>query len=113
ALAEFHDAGEGDEHLVHRNLTPWTLLVRHDNTPLLTGFELTKIPSETSVASSSLPSGERPPWMAPEVQRMGWGAAGPRSDIYSLCFSLSVLFEGRIDPLSQETLAVLARGLTT
>ena len=56
ALAELHEAGAGHEPMVHRNLTPKTILVKYDNSPILTGFELTKIPTDISVAPSS-------PWL--------------------------------------------------
>ncbi len=56
ALAELHQAGTGDEPMVHRNLTPSTILVKHDNSPILTGFDRTKIPSDISVASSGAPT---------------------------------------------------------
>ena len=52
AVKELHEAGAGHEPMVHRNLTPETVLVKHDNSPILTGFERTRIPSDTSVAST-------------------------------------------------------------
>jgi len=70
---------------VHRNLTPQTILVRHDNSPNFTGFDRTKIPSDISVASSSIPASNSPQSMSPEVQTQGLAAAGQRSDVYSLC----------------------------
>jgi hypothetical protein len=51
ALSEFHSVQQDGQALVHRNLTPGTLLVRFNNTPMLTGFDRTKIPSDVSVAS--------------------------------------------------------------
>jgi hypothetical protein len=53
ALGELHAATVNDEPVVHRNLTPKTILVKHDNSPILTGFERAKIPSANSVASIS------------------------------------------------------------
>jgi len=64
------------------NLTPRTILVKHDNSPILTGFERTKIPSETSVASSSLPTGQYLATVAPEVQAQGLAAADQRLHLF-------------------------------
>ena len=58
ALEELHEAGAGHEPMVHRNLTPKTILVKHDNSPILTGFDRTKIPSDISVASSGVADGD-------------------------------------------------------
>lgn len=112
ALSELHAAGSADEPIVHRNLTLRTILVKHDNVPILTGFERTRIPDEISVASSTLPAGEYLSLVAPEVRIQGWAAADQRSDIYSLCACLSHLFQGRNDALSQNALQLLTGGLT-
>ena len=93
SLAELHDTEVGDEPIVHRNLSPKTILVRHDNTPILTGFDLARIPSDISVASSGVPADGRNTSMAPEVSRQGLGAADSRSDVFSLCASLRILFQ--------------------
>ena len=111
ALAELHAAGTVHEPIIHRNLTSRTILVKHDNSPILTGFELTKIPSEISVTSSSLPVGQDLAAVPPEVQTQGLGVADHRSDLYSLCGCLSHLFHNRQDDLSQRVTEVLARGL--
>lgn len=50
ALMELHKAGTADDPMIHRNLTPRTILVKHNNSPFITGFERTKIPSDISVA---------------------------------------------------------------
>jgi serine/threonine protein kinase len=110
ALAELHDAGTVDDPIIHRNLTLRTILVKHDNSAIFTGFERTKIPSDISVAPSSLPA-EQHSTAAPEVQAQGLGVADHRSDLYSLCACLSHLFQMRKDGLSQRTTEVLARGL--
>ena len=57
ALGELHKAETDAEPMVHRNLTPETVLVKHDNSPILTGFERTKIPADSSVASADAPTG--------------------------------------------------------
>jgi hypothetical protein len=68
AVLELHQAGTPADPLIHRNLTPQTVLVKHDNTPILTGFERTKIPSDISVASSTLPEEKYLATVAPEVR---------------------------------------------
>ena len=112
ALIQLHGETVDDAPILHRNLTPETVLVRHDNTPIFTGFELSKIPSERSVASAGPPTGEWPPSTAPEVRVQGLHAADTRSDRYALCASLRVLFEGRKDDTSRQALDVLASGMT-
>ena len=112
ALGELHgETVDDDTPILHRNLTPGTVLVRHDNTPIFAGFELSRIPSERSVASAGPPSGEWPPSTAPEVRAQGLHAADARSDRYALCASLRVLFEHRDDETSRKALEVLALGM--
>ena len=110
ALRELHEAGSGGEPMIHRNLTPSTILVKHDNTPILTGFEHVRIPTDITVSSADSAKDWHPS-VAPEVRAQGRGAADRRSDVYSLCASLQVLFDGREDETSRETEEVLARGL--
>ena len=110
ALRELHEANPDGEPMVHRNLTPDTILVKHDNSPILTGFEHTRIPADVSVASSSA-TREWDAEVAPEVRAQGRGAADHRSDIYSLCASLAVLFRDREDEVSIDIAEVLALGM--
>jgi serine/threonine protein kinase len=113
AIAELHKEGAEDEPFVHRNLTPLSILVKHDNSPILTGFDRTKIPSSVTVASSDvlLKAGEGELTLAPEVREQGLGAADQRSDVYSLCASLGVLFKGCQDEVSKLALDSLEKGL--
>ncbi|MGE3540247.1 MAG: NERD domain-containing protein [Candidatus Tectimicrobiota bacterium] len=112
ALQELHTAsGTADAPMVHRNLTPRTILVMHDNSPIFTGFEWTRIPSNGSVASSSPPTGPYPATVAPEVQSQGLAAADQRSDVYALCACLGLLFQGHADDLSRCAREVFDRGL--
>lgn len=110
ALHDLHTAGSGNDLIVHRNLKLRTILVKHDNTPIFTGFERAKIPSEISVASNSLPASQEAT-CAPEVRSQGLAAADQRSDVYSLCSCLVHLFHDRPDHLSQRAAAILQRGL--
>jgi len=114
AVAEFHSEGSKGRPFVHRNLTPSTILVKHDNSPILTGFSKTKLPSDMTVASSGVSqnSEEMESLLAPEVRIHGLGAADQRSDVYSLCASLKILFQGnQQDANSARALELLNRGL--
>jgi serine/threonine protein kinase len=111
ALAELHGTGTEDAPMVHRNLTSKTILVKYDNTPILTGFDLAKIPSEFSIASQGLLRGGLDPAVAPEVQAQGLAAADQRSDVYSLCASLSVLFKQSEDPKSMLIMKAIQSGM--
>jgi len=75
AVKDLHEAGAGREPMVHRNLTPKTILVKHDNSPILTGFDRAKIPLEISVATSGVPSSDSDGVVALEVRIQGLGAA--------------------------------------
>lgn len=112
ALRNLHEGSDprsdlAEAPMLHRNLTPRTILVRHDNTPLLTAFDLARIPVDTTMAH--VPPGEDPT-VAPEVRAQGLGAAGRPSDTYSLCASLACLFEGREDADSRGALEALSLG---
>ena len=75
ALADLHRAGENGEPMLHRNLTPDTVLVRHDNTPILTGFHYARIPADVTVADSErhMERGEQSRWRRRFVR---WGSGG-------------------------------------
>ena len=111
SLEEFHRTETREGQLVHRNLTPETILVKHDNTPILTGFERTKIPAEISVALPGIGFGTWEPVFSPEVRAQGLGAADQRSDVYSLCACLIRLFQNNQDEASQLATQILAEGL--
>lgn len=110
ALRELHEANTDGEPMVHRNLTPSTILVKHDNAPILTGFEHARIPADISVASPPV-TREWDAEVAPEVRVQGRSAADHRSDIYSLCASLTVLFRDGEDETSVGITEVLALGM--
>jgi serine/threonine protein kinase len=113
AVTEFHNEGSKDGPFVHRNLTPRTILVKHNNSPILTGFSKTKIPSSMTVASTGVPqeSEKIALSLAPEVRMHGVGAADQRSDVYSLCASLKILFQKNQDDTSARSLELLECGL--
>ena len=96
--------------MLHRNLTPSTILVRHDNTPILTGFQYARIPADVTVAVSGGTEDEWDVAVAPEIRQHGLGAADRQSDVYSLCASLSVLFVERDADESLEASMALVEG---
>lgn len=112
ALADLHQGGTAEDPMIHRNISPNTLLVKHDSSAIVTGFDRSKIPSEGSVASSGMPGGGWDATVAPEVRAQGLSAADHRSDIYSLSVSLSALFQDREDDANGKALEALGTGLT-
>ena len=92
AVNELHGSTPDGLGLVHRNLSPRTILVKHDNTPVLTGFEHIGTPAAHSASLAGYSVGDEELAVAPEVREHGLSAADQRSDVYSLCASLQVLF---------------------
>lgn len=80
--------------LVHRNISPSTILVKHDNSPVLTGFDHVGTPAALSTSLAGQAVGDHEFAVAPEVRRHGLTAADQSSDVYSLCASLRTLFAG-------------------
>ena len=78
---------------VHRNITPETLRVRHNGKPLFTGFSFSRIADAQTIASTDTQHAVDE-WAAPEVRCGGLPSADARSDVYSLCKSLKILFAG-------------------
>ncbi len=112
ALQELHASTHPDEApVVHRNINPATLLVRHDNTPIFTGFELTKLPATHTVTANLALDGPFPETYAPEIRQGGLSVADHHSDLYALCATLQALFVERLDEMSQRALSILERGL--
>ncbi len=111
ALMELHSAKTGHEAMLHRNLTPATILVKYDNSPILMGFERAKISSEASVASSSFVSGKFDSYFAPEVRQLGSAVADHRSDVFSLCSCLISLFANSNDEISERACKLFTKGL--
>ena len=105
ALGELHRAAADGKPMPHRNLTPETILVRHDNVPILNEPVLT-----AGSAAAALTAGKPDAAVAPEVRDRDLSAADHRSDVWSLCASLAVLFQGRQDEESVKSLETLGRG---
>ncbi|MFM7167679.1 MAG: protein kinase domain-containing protein [Planctomycetaceae bacterium] len=111
SLQQLHEMSTEQQALVHRNLSPETLLVRHDNSPLITGFDRARIAGDLSI-SSALPAAETHVCtVAPEVQSNGLAAADSRSDTYSMCSSLRQMFMDSQDSIAQNASRILAQGM--
>jgi serine/threonine protein kinase len=111
ALKELHqpsdDAAAGPT--LHRQITPRSLRVRHNNDPLFTELNLTRLGDAVTLAPTGMDFGDLAEFYAPEVRRGGLAVADPRSDVFSLCASLRLLFDAD-DPLSRRADAALAAG---
>ena len=92
AVQELHESTANGLGFVHRNLSAQTILVKHDNSPVLTGFEHVGTPAAQSISLAGYSVPEHDHTVAPEVRGHGLSAADQCSDIYSLCASLRVLF---------------------
>ncbi len=107
-----HEQHEGEKAFVHRNLTPETIYVRFDDSPIFSGFHLARVWEDRTV-DGHVPSEE---WWnktaAPEVKNAGLQLADKRSDIYSLCETLKILFTDCHDnnELVQKALRLLEKG---
>ena len=105
------DAGGTNEPMVHRNLSPRTVLVKHDNSPILTSFEHTRIPAAVTVASVGASSNEWGPCGGardPRTRPRRRGIGAPTCN--SLCASLTALFSEREDEASRKTVETLSGG---
>jgi serine/threonine protein kinase len=111
AVNELHGARGSREPMVHRNLTSKTILVKHDNSTILTGFERAKIPSDITVATTGVPTSDADGTFAPEVRTQGLGAADHRSDVYALCACLTKLFQPREGETGRKAAEILGKGM--
>ncbi|MCL5126455.1 MAG: NERD domain-containing serine/threonine-protein kinase [Deltaproteobacteria bacterium] len=112
ALNDLHNPKEVEQDgLIHRNINPNNVKYRiNTEKPIFTELQFVKISSFESISDSSLEFDSYDEYVAPEIKASGRGIADSRSDIYSLCASLSVLFKGD-DPRDQQALDLLSRGL--
>ena len=97
ALQELHEAVKNGQPMVHGNLSPDSILVMHDNSPVLTGFGYARTPGGTVHADRVGAQSGWPEVVPPEVQVGTLGGPGPQQDIYSLCASLQMIFRDHSD----------------
>jgi len=97
ALMELHQPNDPETPLIlHRNLTPASIRIKTNGQPIFTDLSLTKLPTGT-ISPYSISFAGKEKFVAPEILTDGIGVADTRSDIYSLCKSLSVLFDNMGD----------------
>jgi len=93
ALIELHQPNDSETPpILHRNLTPSSIRIKANGQPLFTDLNLTKLPG-VSISPYSVSFAGKEKFVAPEILKDGIAVADTRSDIYSLCKSLAVLFE--------------------
>lgn len=97
ALQELHEAVKTGQPMVHGNLSPDSILVMHDNSPVLTGFGYARPPGGTTHADRVGAQSGWPEVVPPEVQDGTLGGPGLQQDIYSLCASLQMIFRDHSD----------------
>ena len=95
ALNELHHPTDAEfPPILHRCLSPDSIHIKANGQPIFTELNLAKLPDGSiSPYTVSFPGKEQ--YVAPEILKDGIGVADSRSDIYSLCKSLYILFDGK------------------
>lgn len=94
ALSELHAPSDPEmTPVVHRGLNPNSIHVRHDNTPLFSGWRWARLPDAQTITAPTDARHDSDPYAAPEVAQNGLSFADARSDLYSLCKSLLDVFK--------------------
>lgn len=112
ALQELHSPSDiGESGLVHRNLNYDNIKYRLDKSdPIFTELQWARLQSYESISDALYDFKDREPFFAPEVIKSGLGVADARSDIYSLCVSLSFIFQD-LEQDSEKVFKLLNQGL--
>ena len=88
-LSELHAPSDPEmTPVVHRGLSPNSIQVRHDNTPLFSGWRWARLPDAQTITAPTDSRHSSDPYAAPEVGKNGLSFADARSDVYSLCKAL-------------------------
>ena len=90
AVQEAHSAG-----IVHRDIKPGNIILRKDDTPVLTDFGLAQDLSHSAQLTRTGVSMGTPAYMAPEQARGERNRVGKKSDIYALGATLYSLLTGK------------------
>lgn len=90
AIAEAHAKG-----IVHRDIKPGNVIVREDQTPVLTDFGLAQDVTQSAQLTQTGVSMGTPAYMSPEQARGERNRVGKRSDIYALGATLFTLLTGK------------------
>lgn len=112
ALNELHHAGRDNATpLVHRNISPKSVLVTAVNQPLFADLSLARIPNAETVSNIAHSFAGREAFTAPEVLVGGLSVADQRSDVFALCASLVTLFEPSSDSLALAATTLLREAM--
>lgn len=90
AVHEAHAAG-----IIHRDIKPGNIILRKDDTPVLTDFGLAQDLTHSEQLTQTGISMGTPAYMAPEQARGERNRVGKKSDIYALGATLFSLLTGR------------------
>lgn len=113
ALAQFHQPDEEDQPpLVHRHINPTNLRVRHNGKPLFTDFSLARLSDAQTISAAPHDFGPYADYVAPEVLQGGLSVADAKSDVFALCKTLLLAFDGD-DTKSAEARGFLEQGCAT
>jgi len=108
-LANIH--GCFDEAVLHRRISPNTVLVRSDNRPVFLGFEFARLPGAETVAGAAVAESNSDEYIAPELGVGDLSLASTKSDVYALSAVLKHIFldfdGGRVEQIRK----ILGRGL--
>jgi serine/threonine protein kinase len=108
ALYEIHALTDPESvTIVHRNLSPQSVLVGSRNEPVFVNFSLARLPN-TQTLGVAHPTDSA--FDAPEVRTGGLAAASQRSDVFSLCAALLTLFESSTDEKADIARSALLSG---
>lgn len=110
-LAELHCSSFRDAQFVHRHISPSSLLVGASNQPLFTDFDVARISGSMTLSPNAKLDDNDVEFAAPEAITCGLGEADQRSDVYSLCKTLSLLFLNSNHEKAINALLHLERGL--
>lgn len=89
-VQQAHSAG-----IVHRDIKPGNIILRKDDTPVLTDFGLAQDLSHSNALTQTGVSMGTPAYMAPEQARGERARVGKRSDVYALGATLYTLLTGK------------------
>ena len=108
ALHEIHGLTDFESvAIVHRNLSPQSILVGSRNERVFVNFSLARLPN-TQTLGVAHPTDSA--FDAPEVRTGGLAAASQRSDVFSLCSALLTLFETDPNEKAEMARAALLSG---
>lgn len=110
ALAELHASSLKGVQFVHRHISPQSLLVGANNQPIFTDFDLARISGSMTLSPNAKMNATEAGYAAPEALTQGLGGTDQRSDVYSLCRTLSSLLATSSDDHAVATLLQLERG---